>query len=91
MESGDNKETLYLDTNGNAHYDVFDQKIGDITVTATSNSVFNNFKADIYNTLTTKYTDKGTLVLKVLGDKDVITSEIGSQAVHVNVLNNPNL
>ncbi|AAS39904.1 MULTISPECIES: hypothetical protein [Bacillus] len=38
-----------------------------------------------------KYTDKGTLVFKVLGDKNVVTSEIGSQAVQVNVLNNPNL
>ncbi|EOS8270927.1 TPA: S-layer homology domain-containing protein [Bacillus cereus] len=91
VKSGKDKGTLYLDTNGNAHYDIFDQKLGDVTVTASSDSVFNNFKADIYDALTTKYTDKGTLVFKVLGDKNVVTSEIGSQAVHVNVLNNPNL
>ncbi|KXY99202.1 S-layer protein [Bacillus cereus] len=91
VKSGKDKGTLYLDTNGNAHYDIFDQKLGDVTVTASSDSVFNNFKADIYDALTTKYTDKGTLVFKVLGDKNVVTSEIGSQAVQVNVLNNPNL
>ena len=91
VKSGKDKGTLYLDTNGNAHYDIFDQKLGDVTVTASSDSVFNNFKADIYDALTTKYTDKGTLVFKVLEDKKVVTSEIGSQAVHVNVLNNPNL
>ncbi|PFB59177.1 S-layer protein [Bacillus anthracis] len=91
VKSGKDKGTLYLDTNGNAHYDIFDQKLGDVTVTASSDSVFNNFKADIYDALTTKYTDKGTLVFKVLEDKKVVTSEIGSQAVQVNVLNNPNL
>ncbi|TPV45822.1 S-layer homology domain-containing protein [Bacillus dicomae] len=91
VKSGKDKGTLYLDTNGNSHYDIFDQKLGDVTVTATTDSVFNNFKADIYDALTTKYTDKGTLVFKVLEDKKVVTSEIGSQAVQVNVLNNPNL
>ncbi|WP_448163469.1 S-layer homology domain-containing protein [Bacillus mobilis] len=91
VKSGDNQGKLYLDTNGNAHFDLFDQELGHVTVSQTSDSALPNFSADIYNTLTTKYTDKGTLVFKVLGEKDVLTSEIGSQAVHVNVLNNPNL
>ncbi|TBX54768.1 S-layer homology domain-containing protein [Bacillus mycoides] len=91
VKSGDNQGKLYLDTNGNSHFDLFDQELGHVTVSQTSDSVLPNFNADIYNTLTTKYTDKGTLVFKVLGEKDVLTSEIGSQAVHVNVLNNPNL
>ncbi|RAN85408.1 S-layer homology domain-containing protein [Bacillus sp. SRB_331] len=91
VKSGDNQGKLYLDTNGNAHFDLFDQDLGHVTVSQTSDSVLPNFNPDIYNTLTTKYTDKGTLVFKVLGEKDVLTSEIGSQAVHVNVLNNPNL
>ncbi|MBJ8055097.1 S-layer homology domain-containing protein [Bacillus cereus] len=91
VKSGDNQGKLYLDTNGNAHFDKFDQELGHVTVSQTSDSALPNFNADIYNTLTTKYTDKGTLVFKVLGEKDVLTSEIGSQAVHVNVLNNPNL
>ncbi|MDA1679813.1 MULTISPECIES: S-layer homology domain-containing protein [unclassified Bacillus cereus group] len=91
VKSGDDQGQLYLDTNGNAHFDIFDQKLGHVTVSQTSDSVLPNFNPDIYNTLTTKYTDKGTLVFKVLGDKNVVTSEIGSQAVHVNVLNNPNL
>ncbi|WP_144613145.1 S-layer homology domain-containing protein [Bacillus cereus] len=91
VKSGDNQGKLYLDTNGNAHFDKFDQELGHVTVSQTSDSVLPNFNPDIYNTLTTKYTDKGTLVFKVLGQKDVLTSEIGSQAVHVNVLNNPNL
>jgi hypothetical protein len=91
VKSGDNQGKLYLDTNGNAHFDLFDQELGHVTVSQTSDSVLPNFNPDIYNTLTTKYTDKGTLVFKVLGEKDVLTSEIGSQAVHVNVLNNPNL
>ncbi|HDR7915832.1 TPA: S-layer homology domain-containing protein [Bacillus wiedmannii] len=91
VKSGKDKGALYLDTNGNAHYDIFDQKLGDVTVTASSDSVFKNFKTDIYDALTTEYTDKGTLVFKVLEDKKVVTSEIGSQAVQVNVLNNPNL
>ncbi|MCH4569995.1 S-layer homology domain-containing protein [Bacillus sp. ES1-5] len=91
VKSGDNQGKLYLDTNGNAHFDIFDQELGHVTVSQTSDSVLPNFKSDIYDTLTTKYTDKGTLVFKVLGEKDVLTSEIGSQAVHVNVLNNPNL
>ncbi|MDM5237850.1 S-layer homology domain-containing protein [Bacillus cereus] len=91
VKSGDDQGKLYLDTNGNAHFDLFDQELGHVTVSQTSDSVLKNFSADIYNTLTTKYTDKGTLVFKVLGDKNVVTSEIGSQAVHVNVLNNPNL
>ncbi|MBE7097832.1 S-layer homology domain-containing protein [Bacillus cereus] len=91
VKSGDDQGKLYLDTNGNAHFDLFDQELGYVTVSQTSDSVLPNFSADIYNTLTTKYTDKGTLVFKVLGEKDVLTSEIGSQAVHVNVLNNPNL
>ncbi|MGG5739974.1 MULTISPECIES: S-layer homology domain-containing protein [Bacillus cereus group] len=50
-------------------------------------SALPNFNADIYNTLTTKYTDKGTLVFKVLRDKDVVTSEIVSQAVHTQIYN----
>ncbi|PFB24401.1 S-layer protein [Bacillus cereus] len=91
VKSGDDQGKLYLDTNGNAHFDLFDQELGHVTVSQTSDSALPNFSADIYNTLTTKYTDKGTLVFKVLGEKDVLTSEIGSQAVHVNVLNNPNL
>ncbi|MED0872745.1 S-layer homology domain-containing protein [Bacillus mobilis] len=91
VKSGNDQGKLYLDTNGNAHFDIFDQELGHVTVSQTSDSVLPNFSADIYNTLTTKYTDKGTLVFKVLGEKDVLTSEIGSQAVHVNVLNNPNL
>ena len=91
VKSGENQGKLYLDTNGNAHFDLFDQELGHVTVSQTSDSVLPNFNPDIYNTLTTKYTDKGTLVFKVLGEKDVLTSEIGSQAVHVNVLNNPNL
>ncbi|GLV64972.1 hypothetical protein Bmyc01_36410 [Bacillus mycoides] len=91
VKSGNDQGKLYLDTNGNAHFDIFDQELGHVTVSQTSDSALPNFSADIYNTLTTKYTDKGTLVFKVLGDKDVVTSEIGSQAVHVNVLNNPNL
>ncbi|MED1507401.1 S-layer homology domain-containing protein [Bacillus proteolyticus] len=91
VKSGNDQGKLYLDTNGNAHFDIFDQGLGHVTVSQTSDSALPNFSADIYNTLTTKYTDKGTLVFKVLGDKDVVTSEIGSQAVHVNVLNNPNL
>ncbi|WP_131101488.1 S-layer homology domain-containing protein [Bacillus sp. SYJ] len=91
VKSGDDQGKLYLDTNGNAHFDLFDQELGHVTVSQTSDSVLPNFNPDIYNTLTTKYTDKGTLVFKVLGEKDVLTSEIGSQAVHVNVLNNPNL
>ncbi|MGE6347399.1 S-layer homology domain-containing protein [Bacillus mycoides] len=91
VKSGDNQGKLYLDTNGNSHFDIFDQELGHVTVSQTSDSALPNFSADIYNTLTTKYTDKGTLVFKVLGDKDDLTSEIGSQAVHVNVLNNPNL
>ncbi|EEL89317.1 S-layer protein [Bacillus cereus] len=91
VKSGDNQGKLYLDTNGNAHFDLFDQELGHVTVNQTSDSALPNFNPDIYNTLTTKYTDKGTLVFKVLRDKDVVTSEIGSQAVHVNVLNNPNL
>ncbi|MDP1455779.1 S-layer homology domain-containing protein [Bacillus wiedmannii] len=91
VKSGDDQGKLYLDTNGNAHFDLFDQELGHVTVSQTSDSGLPNFSADIYNTLTTKYTDKGTLVFKVLGEKDVLTSEIGSQAVHVNVLNNPNL
>ncbi|MBE7121904.1 S-layer homology domain-containing protein [Bacillus cereus] len=91
VKSGDNQGKLYLDTNGNAHFDLFDQELGHVTVSQTSDSALPNFSADIYNTLTTKYTDKGTLVFKVLGEKDVLTSEIGSQAVHVNVLNNKNL
>ncbi|WP_263701835.1 S-layer homology domain-containing protein [Bacillus thuringiensis] len=91
VKSGENQGKLYLDTNGNAHFDLFDQELGHVTVSQTSDSALPNFNPDIYNTLTTKYTDKGTLVFKVLGEKDVLTSEIGSQAVHVNVLNNPNL
>ncbi|MBE7104846.1 S-layer homology domain-containing protein [Bacillus cereus] len=91
VKSGEDQGKLYLDTNGNAHFDLFDQELGHVTVSQTSDSALPNFNADIYNTLTTKYTDKGTLVFKVLGEKDVLTSEIGSQAVHVNVLNNPNL
>ncbi|OJD59394.1 S-layer homology domain-containing protein [Bacillus sp. NH11B] len=91
VKSGNDQGKLYLDTNGNAHFDIFDQELGHVTVSQTSDSALPNFSADIYNTLTTKYTDKGTLVFKVLGDKDVVTSEIGSQAVHVSVLNNPNL
>ncbi|GAB6445127.1 MULTISPECIES: S-layer homology domain-containing protein [Bacillus] len=91
VKSGADQGKLYLDTNGNAHFDKFDQELGHVTVSQTSDSVLPNFNPDIYNTLTTKYTDKGTLVFKVLGEKDVLTSEIGSQAVHVNVLNNPNL
>ncbi|HDR4736022.1 TPA: S-layer homology domain-containing protein [Bacillus cereus] len=91
VKSGAEQGKLYLDTNGNAHFDIFDQELGYVTVSQTSDSVLPNFNPDIYNTLTTKYTDKGTLVFKVLGEKDVLTSEIGSQAVHVNVLNNPNL
>ncbi|HDR4437125.1 S-layer protein [Bacillus thuringiensis serovar brasilensis] len=91
VKSGDDQGKLYLDTNGNAHFDLFDQELGYVTVSQTSDSALPNFKTDLYDTLTTKYTDKGTLVFKVLGEKDVLTSEIGSQAVHVNVLNNPNL
>ncbi|WP_377866702.1 S-layer homology domain-containing protein [Bacillus sp. R86525] len=91
VKSGDNQGKIYLDRNGDAEFNAGDVKLGDVTVTASSDSVFNNFNADIYNTLTTKYTDKGTLVFKVLKDKNVVTSEIGSQAVQVNVLNNPNL
>ncbi|MGH0927753.1 S-layer homology domain-containing protein [Bacillus pacificus] len=91
VKSGDDQGKLYLDTNGNAHFDLSDQELGYVTVSQTSDSALPNFKADLYDTLTTKYTDKGTLVFKVLGEKDVLTSEIGSQAVHVNVLNNPNL
>lgn len=91
VKSDDDQGQLYLNTNGNAHFDIFDQKLGHVTVSQTSDSILPNFNPDIYNTLTTKYTDKGTLVVKVLGDKNVVTSEIGSQAVHVNVLNNPNL
>jgi hypothetical protein len=90
VKSGEDQGKLYLDTNGNAHFDLFDQELGHVTVSQTSDSALPNFNADIYNTLTTKYTDKGTLVFKVLGEKDVLTSEIGSQAVHVNVLNNKN-
>ncbi|MGH0942285.1 S-layer homology domain-containing protein [Bacillus mycoides] len=91
VKSGDNQGKIYLDRNGDAEFNAGDVKLGDVTVTASSDSVFNNFNADIYNTLTTKYTDKGTLVFKVLKDKNVVTSEIGSQAVQVNVLNNKNL
>ncbi|WP_342718323.1 S-layer protein EA1 [Bacillus paramycoides] len=91
VKSGDEQGKLYLDRNGDAVFNAGDVKLGDVTVSQTSDSALPNFKADLYDTLTTKYTDKGTLVFKVLKDKDVITSEIGSQAVHVNVLNNPNL
>ncbi|MGH0430574.1 S-layer homology domain-containing protein [Bacillus hominis] len=91
VKSGDEQGKLYLDRNGDAVFNAGDVKLGDVTVAQTSDSALPNFKADLYDTLTTKYTDKGTLVFKVLKDKDVITSEIGSQAVHVNVLNNPNL
>ncbi|TKI88934.1 S-layer protein, partial [Bacillus wiedmannii] len=91
VKSGTEQGKLYLDRNGDAVFNAGDVKLGDVTVSQTSDSALPNFKSDIYNTLTTKYTDKGTLVFKVLKDKDVITSEIGSQAVHVNVLNNPNL
>ncbi|HDR4604140.1 S-layer protein EA1 [Bacillus cereus] len=91
VKSGAEQGKLYLDRNGDAVFNTGDVKLGDVTVSQTSDSALPNFKADLYDTLTTKYTDKGTLVFKVLKDKDVITSEIGSQAVHVNVLNNPNL
>ncbi|MFN0622738.1 S-layer protein EA1 [Bacillus anthracis] len=91
VKSGAEQGKLYLDRNGDAVFNAGDVKLGDVTVSQTSDSALPNFKADLYDTLTTKYTDKGTLVFKVLKDKDVITSEIGSQAVHVNVLNNPNL
>lgn len=91
VKSGDEQGKLYLDRNGDAVFNAGDVKLGDVTVSQTSDSALPNFKADLYDTLTTKYTDKGTLVFKVLKDKNVITSEIGSQAVHVNVLNNPNL
>ncbi|RWS39140.1 S-layer homology domain-containing protein [Bacillus mycoides] len=82
---------LYLDRNGDAKFNAGDVKLGYVTVAQTSDSALEGFSTDLYNTLTTKYTDKGTLVFKVLKDKDVVTSEVGSQAVHVNVLNNPNL
>ena len=91
MKSGAEQGKLYLDRNGDAVFNAGDVKLGDVTVSQTSDSALPNFKADLYDILTTKYTDKGTLVFKVLKDKNVITSEIGSQAVHVNVLNNPNL
>nr|ADU04488.1 S-layer protein [Bacillus thuringiensis] len=91
VKSGDEQGKLYLDRNGDAAFNAGDVKLGYVTVSQTSDSALPNFKADLYDTLTTKYTDKGTLVFKVLGEKDVLTSEIGSQAVHVNVLNNPNL
>ncbi|WP_144660922.1 S-layer protein EA1 [Bacillus tropicus] len=91
VKSGDEQGKLYLDRNGDAVFNAGDVKLGYVTVSQTSDSALPNFKADLYDTLTTKYTDKGTLVFKVLGEKDVLTSEIGSQAVHVNVLNNPNL
>ncbi|KAB2454282.1 S-layer homology domain-containing protein [Bacillus sp. CH126_4D] len=91
VKSGDNQGKLYLDRNGDAVLNAGDVTLGDVTVSQTSDSALPNFNPDIYNTLTTKYTDKGTLVFKVLKDKNVVTSEIGSQAVHVNVLNNPNL
>ncbi|MDK7474349.1 S-layer protein EA1 [Bacillus paranthracis] len=91
VKSGAEQGKLYLDRNGDAVFNAGDVKLGDVTVSQTSDSALPNFKADLYDTLTTKYTDKGTLVFKVLKDKNVITSEIGSQAVHVNVLNNPNL
>ncbi|PFB69296.1 S-layer protein EA1 [Bacillus cereus] len=91
VKSGAEQGKLYLDRNGDAAFNAGDVKLGYVTVSQTSDSALPNFKADLYDTLTTKYTDKGTLVFKVLGEKDVLTSEIGSQAVHVNVLNNPNL
>ncbi|OOZ80899.1 S-layer protein [Bacillus cereus] len=91
VKSGAEQGKLYLDRNGDAVFNAGDVKLGDVTVSQTSDSALPNFKADLYDTLTTKYTDKGTLVFKLLKDKNVITSEIGSQAVHVNVLNNPNL
>ncbi|HGA0508326.1 TPA: S-layer protein EA1 [Bacillus pacificus] len=91
VKSGDEQGKLYLDRNGDAVFNAGDVNLGYVTVSQTSDSALPNFKADLYDTLTTKYTDKGTLVFKVLGEKDVLTSEIGSQAVHVNVLNNPNL
>ena len=91
VKSGAEQGKLYLDRNGDAVFNAGDVKLGDVTVSQTSDSALPNFKADLYDILTTKYTDKGTLVFKVLKDKNVITSEIGSQAVHVNVLNNPNL
>ncbi|ALQ66643.1 S-layer protein EA1 [Bacillus thuringiensis] len=91
VKSGDEQGKLYLDRNGDAAFNAGDVELGYVTVSQTSDSALPNFKADLYDTLTTKYTDKGTLVFKVLGEKDVLTSEIGSQAVHVNVLNNPNL
>ncbi|SCM92529.1 S-layer protein EA1 [Bacillus mycoides] len=91
VKSGAEQGKLYLDRDGNAVFSAGDVKLGDVTVAQTSDSALAGFSTDIYNTLTTKYTDKGTLVFKVLKDKNVVTSEIGSQAVHVNVLNNPNL
>ncbi|PFC78044.1 S-layer protein [Bacillus cereus] len=91
VKSGAEQGKLYLDRNGDAAFNAGDVKLGYVTVSQTSDSALPNFKPDLYDTLTTKYTDKGTLVFKVLGEKDVLTSEIGSQAVHVNVLNNPNL
>ncbi|MCU5471385.1 S-layer protein EA1 [Bacillus paranthracis] len=91
VKSGDEQGKLYLDRNGDAVFNAGDVNLGYVTVSQTSDSALPNFKADLYDTLTTKYTDKGILVFKVLGEKDVLTSEIGSQAVHVNVLNNPNL
>ncbi|EMA6344726.1 S-layer homology domain-containing protein [Bacillus cytotoxicus] len=91
VKSGDNQGKVYLDRNGNSRFDGFDVPLGYVTVSATSDSQFANFSTDIYNTLTTTATDKGTLVFKVLKDKNNPTTEYGSKAVTVNVLNNPNL
>lgn len=89
VKAGDEQGKLYLDRNGDAAWNAGDVELGYVTVSATSDSQFNYFKPDIYDTLTTKYTDKGTLVFKVLKDKKDVTTEYGTQAVTVNVLNDP--
>lgn len=89
VKAGDEQGKLYLDRNGDAAWNAGDVALGYVTVSATSDSKFNYFKPDIYDTLTTQYTDKGTLVFKVLKDKNDVTTEYGTQAVTVNVLNDP--
>ncbi|MBC6975369.1 S-layer homology domain-containing protein [Bacillus sp. Xin] len=91
VKAGAEQGKVYLDRNANAGFDQGDVSLGYVTASATSDSKFNNFSSDIYNTLTTQYTDKGTIVFKVLKDKNQPTTEYGSKAVTVNVLNNKNL
>ncbi len=88
VKAGAEQGKVYLDRNANARYDQGDVALGYVTASASSDSKFNNFSSDIYNTLTTQYTDKGTIVFKVLKDKNQPTTEYGSKAVTVNVLNN---